>query len=66
MKLFGTAYTLSKPEADSKEMLETIKHSSLVSYWLKETVKSAMQRDPVDALKDAEVLVRLLKKVCNE
>jgi len=44
------------------------------SYWLKDALKSAMQRDPVDALNDAEALASALKyilrskrcAVCNE
>jgi tellurite resistance protein len=31
------------------------------SYWLKEAIRRCEQRDPVDALCDAEVLVALLQ-----
>jgi hypothetical protein len=31
------------------------------SYWLKDAIKSAFNRDKVDALNDAELLVKLLK-----
>ena len=32
------------------------------SYWLRDTIKSALQRDPVDALADAERLTALLSQ----
>ena len=31
------------------------------TYWLRDAIKSALPRDPVDALRDAETLVDLLK-----
>lgn len=31
------------------------------SYWLKDSLKAALQRDPVDALNDAEALALALK-----
>ena len=33
------------------------------SYWLKNAVKDALQRDPIDAIADAEALVALLREV---
>lgn len=35
--------------------------SPTVSYWLKDALKSALTRDPVDAVNDAELLVLILK-----
>jgi len=35
------------------------------SYWLKEQIGKTKQRDPVDALRDAETLVRILKARIN-
>ena len=32
------------------------------SYWLRDAIAAAERRDPVDALGDAEVLVRILKE----
>jgi len=32
------------------------------SYWLRDALKSAFQRDPVDALADAELLTALLSQ----
>lgn len=31
------------------------------TYWLRDALKSALPRDPVDALRDAEALVDLLR-----
>lgn len=33
-----------------------------VSYWLKAAIKSSLQRDPVDALGDAETLCEVLRQ----
>lgn len=32
------------------------------SYWLREAIKSAFARDPLDSLQDAETLVELLQQ----
>ena len=34
------------------------------SFWLKDALRSALARDPVDAANDAEVLFRLLDERC--
>lgn len=31
------------------------------TYWLRDAIKSALLRDPVDAIRDAEILLELLK-----
>ncbi|HWH57973.1 MAG TPA: hypothetical protein VN682_10100 [Terriglobales bacterium] len=36
------------------------------SIWLKNALRSALSRDPVDAANDAEVLARLLDRRCRE
>lgn len=37
------------------------------SYWIKDALRSALTRDPVDAVNDAEVLAKILKhKVKNK
>ena len=41
--------------------IDTILKDPSTSYWLKHAIKSALKRDPVDALRDAETLVELLK-----
>ena len=35
------------------------------SFWLKRTLASALERDPVDALADAEALARALREHCD-
>ena len=41
------------------EVLMTLADPS-TSYWLRDALKSAMKRDPVDAINDAEALLKLL------
>jgi hypothetical protein len=36
------------------------------SFWLKDALRSALARDPVDAANDAEILCRLLARRCDE
>ena len=36
------------------------------SFWLKDALRSALARDPVDAANDAEVLARLLDRRCRK
>lgn len=43
-----------------KQKAEDIQQDPAASYWLKEAVKTAFERDPVDALSDAEQLVLIL------
>ena len=35
------------------------------TFWLKRTLASALERDPVDALADAETLARALREHCD-
>jgi hypothetical protein len=35
------------------------------SYWLKDALRSALPRDPVDAANDSDVLARLLERRCR-
>lgn len=41
---------------------ETILDDPAASFWLKNTLRSALDRDPVDALNDSELLVVALKE----
>lgn len=41
---------------------ETILNDPAASYWLKQAVKDAMQRDPLDALADAIALSVVLRQ----
>ncbi len=36
------------------------------SYWLKTALCSALNRDPVDAAHDSEILARLLQERCDQ
>lgn len=36
------------------------------SFWIKQTLTSALSRDPVDAANDADLVARLLDKRCRE
>jgi len=43
-------------------MCENILDDLAASFWLKNALRSALNRDPVDALNDAELLVVALKE----
>jgi len=43
-------------------MCENILDDPAASFWLKNALRSALNRDPVDALHDAELLVVALKE----
>lgn len=40
--------------------VESILNDPSASFWLKDALRSALQRDPVDAARDAEVLAAVL------
>lgn len=44
---------------------EDILRDPAASFWLKDALRSALSRDPVDAVNDAEVLARLLEERCR-
>lgn len=46
-------------------MCENILDDPAASFWLKNALRSALDRDPVDALNDAELLVVALKERLN-
>lgn len=41
--------------------VEEVLNSPEASYWLKDMLRASLRRDPVDAVKDAEVLVAVLQ-----
>jgi hypothetical protein len=43
------------------ERLNTILNDPSASYWLKDALRSALRRDIVDALNDAEALLAILQ-----
>jgi hypothetical protein len=46
--------------------IEQVLSDPSASFWLKAALGSALDRDPVDAANDAEVLFRLLDERCRE
>jgi hypothetical protein len=46
--------------------IEQVLTDPTASFWLKEALSSALDRDPVDAANDAEVLAQLLGRRCQE
>ena len=46
--------------------IEKVLEDPAASLWLKEALSSALDRDPVDAANDAEVLAQLLDRRCQE
>jgi hypothetical protein len=49
--------TIAGEKMNYKEMAAKIAADRAASYWLKAAVMAANQRDPVDALRDAEILL---------
>lgn len=47
------------------EIQKTLANKS-TSVWLKQALESALERDPVDAANDAEVLTELLARRCDQ
>ena len=47
---------------DAMNMIRRILESPCASYWLKNAVQTASQRDIVDALRDAETLLAALQE----
>lgn len=45
--------------------IEEVLRDRSASAWLKAALRSALERDPVDAANDAEVLARLLDRRCR-
>ncbi len=50
----------------AQAMAQRIMTDPAASYWLKRAVDDAMRRDCCDALNDAETLVALLTKACDD
>ena len=46
--------------------IERVLTDPAASFWLKECLRSALDRDPVDAANDADVLAKLLDRRCQE
>lgn len=52
--------TLPKITASGADAISTTLRDPATSDWLRDALRTAMERDPVDAANDAEVLARLL------
>ena len=46
--------------------IERVLADPAASFWLKDALRTALDRDPVDAANDAEVLAQLLEQWCQE
>jgi hypothetical protein len=46
--------------------IEEVLHDPTASFWLKHALRSALERDPVDAANEAEILAQLLVQRCLE
>lgn len=46
--------------------IEGVLADPAASFWLKNALRSALRRDPVDAANDAEVLAKLLDERCRK
>lgn len=44
---------------------EALMNNPAVSNWLKQVLASALERDPVDAMADAEILLTVLRHRCD-
>jgi len=53
-------------QQDDLPELEEVLRDPAGSLWLKDALRSALARDPVDAANDAEVLARLLDRRCRK
>jgi hypothetical protein len=51
---------LSKDFDSDLPTIEDVLRDPAASLWLKATLRTALERDPVDAANDAEVLLRIL------
>lgn len=49
----------------SKQTIESIIRDPSTSFWMRNALDSALDRDPVDAANDAEVLAQVLKDECD-
>lgn len=66
MKPNTFAHIATSSLVESSVMLRAISCDPCASNWLKVAAKTVAQRDCLDALTDAEALVRLCKVICRE
>jgi hypothetical protein len=53
---------LDRAAMTAREEAALIMQDWATSFWLRDAMKSLLERDPVDALHDAEALVELMRK----
>lgn len=58
----GTEQSMSSIAKKDIPAVHEILADPAASFWLKESLRSALARDPVDALNDADVLVAVLDR----
>ncbi|WP_093255386.1 hypothetical protein [Rubrimonas cliftonensis] len=46
-------------------LLESVLSDYAASFWLKHALRTALDRDPIDAARDAEILARVLAERCD-
>lgn len=51
--------------SDSSSLEQDLLADPACSYWLRERLRDTRQRDPVDALRDAQLLVDVLEQRCQ-
>lgn len=49
-----------------RQTAREIAASPCASYWLKDTIASALQRDPIDVYQDVFILLRVIRARANE
>lgn len=52
--------------ANYSALIDGLLSSPGTSFWLKDTLRSGLCRDPVDACHDAEILAALLRARCDD
>lgn len=57
---------MSQNGAILDHLCEAILNNFAASCWLKSALTSALERDPVDAVDDAEALARALREHCDD
>jgi hypothetical protein len=57
-----------RPVASDENLpqIDEVLRDPAASFWLTNALRSALERDPVDATNDAEVLARLLDRRCRK
>lgn len=56
----------ANPSENNLPSIEDVLGDPGASFWLKNSLHTALARDPVDAANDADVLARLLDRRCRE